>query len=238
MVEEANGKDGFRVLMVGDASAAHDNYELSETDLRRGERIGIPVAMIILVVLFGTLVAALAPIGLSIVCIIIALGMAALIGQVFELIFFVTLMIIMIGLAVGIDYSLIIISRYRDELARGLDKNAAIERSGATAGRTALFSGLHRSNSPLRPLHCSLLLLPVPCHWSHIGGTGYTGGHPHPAAGHPCAPWPQNQPSSHPFLWQGKERPLRVLRAWVLEVMTRVVTKAPIISIIAVGAPW
>ena len=141
VVEEANGRDGFRVLMVGDASTAHDNNELSEKDLRRGERIGIPVAMIILVVLFGTLVAALAPIGLSIVCIIIALGMAALIGQVFELIFFVTLMIIMIGLAVGIDYSLIIISRYRDELARGLDKNAAIEHAGATAGRTVLFSG-------------------------------------------------------------------------------------------------
>ena len=63
VVEEANGRDGFRVLMVGDASTAHDNNELSETDLRRGERIGIPIAMIILVVLFGTLVAALAPIG-------------------------------------------------------------------------------------------------------------------------------------------------------------------------------
>ena len=142
VVEEADGKDGFRVLMVGDASTAHDNNELAEMDLRRGERIGLPVALIILVVLFGTIAAALMPIGLSIICIIVTLGITALIGQAFELIFFVTLMIIMIGLAVGIDYSLVIISRYRDELARGLDKYAAIERAGATTGRTVLFSGL------------------------------------------------------------------------------------------------
>ena len=142
IVEEADRVDGFRVLMVGDASIAHANNELAENDLRRGERVGIPVALVILVVLFGAIVAALMPIGLSIAAIVVALGVTALIGQVFQLIFFVTLMIIMIGLAVGIDYSLIIISRYREELARGADKYGAIERAGATAGRTVLFSGI------------------------------------------------------------------------------------------------
>ena len=142
VVEEADGKDGFRVLMVGDASTAHDNNELSENDLRRGERIGLPIALLILIVLFGTIAAALMPIGLSIAAIAVALGITALVGQVFDLTIFVTLMIIMIGLAVGIDYSLVIISRYRDELARGLDTKSAIERAGATAGRTVLFSGL------------------------------------------------------------------------------------------------
>ena len=73
---------------------------------------------------------------------LVALGITALVGQVFDLTIFVTLMIIMIGLAVGIDYSLVIISRYRDELARGLDTKPAIERAGATAGRTVLFSGI------------------------------------------------------------------------------------------------
>ena len=113
IVHEADNEAGFRVLIVGDASIAHEQNELAEADLRQGERIGLPVALIILIVLFGTLVAAFVPIGLSIVCVLVALGITALIGQAFDLIFFVTLMIIMIGLAVGIDYSLVIISRFR-----------------------------------------------------------------------------------------------------------------------------
>ena len=142
VVEEANGEEGFRVLIVGDASISHEQNELAEKDLRKGERIGIPVALVILVVLFGTLVAVLMPIGLALVAIVVALGITALIGQALDLVFFVTLMIIMIGLAVGIDYSILIISRFRDEMDRGLDKYEAIERAGATAGRTVLFSGV------------------------------------------------------------------------------------------------
>ncbi len=71
----------------------------------------------------------------------VALGAVALIGQVYPLIFFVTLMISMIGLAVGIDYSLIVVSRYREERRRGREKLDAIARTGATASRTVLFSG-------------------------------------------------------------------------------------------------
>ena len=142
VVHAAGAGDDFDTLIVGDASIALEQNELAESDLRQGERVGIPVALIILVVLFGTVVAALMPIGLSLVCVIVALGITALIGQAFELTFFITLMIIMVGLAVGIDYSLLIVSRFRDELARGLDIPAAIERAGETAGRTVLFSGL------------------------------------------------------------------------------------------------
>ena len=142
VVHAAGAGDDFDTLVVGDASIALEQNELAESDLRQGERVGIPVALIILVVLFGTVVAALMPIGLSLVCVIVALGITALIGQAFELTFFITLMIIMVGLAVGIDYSLLIVSRFRDELARGLDIPAAIERAGETAGRTVLFSGL------------------------------------------------------------------------------------------------
>ena len=144
VVEHANQEDGFRVLIVGEASVSHEQNELSERDLQQGERDGHSRwRLLILVVLFGTVVAVLMPIGLSLVCIIVALGIAALIGQqFFDLVFFVTLMIVMIGLAVGIDYSLLIISRFRDETARGLSKYEAIARAGATAGRTVLFSGL------------------------------------------------------------------------------------------------
>ena len=141
IVENADASGDFNVLMVGSASISYDQNELARHDLEQGERVGVPVALLILLVLFGTVVAALLPIGLSVICIVAALGLAALIGQAFELVFFVTLMITMIGLAVGIDYSLLIVSRFRDEMARGLDKHEATARAGATAGRTVLFSG-------------------------------------------------------------------------------------------------
>ncbi|MDE2860284.1 MAG: MMPL family transporter [Chloroflexota bacterium] len=141
IVEEADAAGEVDVYIVGNASISVENAELAQHDLEQGERVGVPVAMLILVALFGAIVAALLPIGLSVICILAALGLAALIGQVFQLVFFVTLFITMIGLAVGIDYSLIIVSRFRDEMARGLDKFAATERAGATAGRTVLFSG-------------------------------------------------------------------------------------------------
>ncbi len=157
VVESADAEDGFRVLMTGEASTARDYNELAEGDLRRGERIGVPVALVILLALFGAVVAALVPIVLSVACIIVALGLTALIGQAFDLIFLVTLMVVMIGLAVGIDYSLLIVSRFRDELARGLEKKAAIERACTRAGRTILFSGI-----TVIVALCGLLIVPFP----------------------------------------------------------------------------
>ncbi|MFP5319777.1 MAG: MMPL family transporter, partial [Acidimicrobiia bacterium] len=77
-----------------------------------------------------------------IAAIAIAVGLVAVAGQVSEFSFFVTNMITMMGLAVGIDYSLFVVSRYREERARGLDKLDAIEASGATASRAVLFSGM------------------------------------------------------------------------------------------------
>ncbi|MYK26451.1 MAG: MMPL family transporter, partial [Dehalococcoidia bacterium] len=141
-IDGVSADDGFRVLIVGQASSSYETNEFATHDLEQGERFGVPVALLILLVLFGAVVAALVPIGLAIVGIGIALGLAALIGQVYELVFFVTLMITMIGLAVGIDYSLLMISRFRDELGRGLPVAEAVERTGATAGRTVLFSGV------------------------------------------------------------------------------------------------
>ena len=141
ITEEVDGKDGFRVLLGGEASIAYENNELSEADLQKGERFGIPVALVILLFIFGTVVAALLPIGLAIISIAVALGITALIGQAFELSFFVTLMITMIGLAIGIDYSLLIVSRFREGLRQGRNPREAVARTGATAGRTVLFSG-------------------------------------------------------------------------------------------------
>ena len=157
VVEELDSSDDFRVLIGGASSHDHELNELSTHDLEQGERFGVPVALLILLALFGTVVAALLPIGLAVVAIIVALSLAAVIGQVFELVFFVTLMITMIGLAVGIDYSLFIISRYREETQRGLNSLQAIERTGETAGRTVLFSGV-----TVVIALCGLLIVPFP----------------------------------------------------------------------------
>ncbi|MYA49943.1 MAG: MMPL family transporter [Chloroflexi bacterium] len=143
VVEEADGKDGFDVLVVGDVSSRFEQAELSAMDLEQGERIGLPVALLILLVLFGAVVAALIPVGLAIVSILVTLAIVSVIGNIVgELVFFVLLWITMIGLAVGIDYSLIVVSRFREELARGLSARDAVVKAGATASRTVFFSGM------------------------------------------------------------------------------------------------
>ena len=142
VVADADAEEEFRVLVGGAASIAFETNELSRQDLEQGERFGLPVALIILLVLFGSVVAALLPIGLAIVAIIVALGLVAVIGQAFQLVFFVTMMVSMIGMAVGIDYSLLIASRFREEMNRGLGRLDAVIRAGETAGRAVMFSGI------------------------------------------------------------------------------------------------
>ncbi len=142
VVDEAKGQQGFDVLITGQATVGEEFQEISESDLQTGEAFGIPIALIILVLVLGALVAAIIPVILAIVSIVIALGVASVVGQAFALSFFVPNIIFMIGLAVGIDYSLFIIARYREERARGLDKLEAIGRSGSTASRAVFFSGM------------------------------------------------------------------------------------------------
>ena len=91
--------------------------------------------------MFGAVVAGLVPLLMAIVSIIVALGLSALLAQQFELSVFLVNMLTGMGLALGIDYSLFVVSRYREERAQGRDELAAIEASGATASRAVLFSG-------------------------------------------------------------------------------------------------
>ena len=94
-----------------------------------------------LLVVFGAVVASLVPLLLAIVSIVFALALVALVGQVWEVSFFVVNMLTGMGLALGVDYSLFIVSRFREERARGLEKLEAIAATGRTASRAVLFSG-------------------------------------------------------------------------------------------------
>ncbi|MBT3943641.1 MAG: MMPL family transporter [Chloroflexi bacterium] len=142
IVEEANGEDGFEVLIVGSVSLGEDLNKIAEQDLMVGEGLGILAALIILAIVFGTLASTWIPIVMAIFSIILAIAAAAIIGQVQQVSFFIVNMITMIGLAVGIDYSLFIVSRYREEREAGVEKIEAIERTGSTASRAVFFSGV------------------------------------------------------------------------------------------------
>jgi RND superfamily putative drug exporter len=139
---EELSEDGFLVQVFGDASLNHTFETLAEEDLTTGESIGIGVALIILALVFGAVVAAVIPILLAIAAIFIAIGLTGVVGQFVELNEFVPNIMTMMGLAVGIDYSLFILSRYREERAKGLSEADAVDKAWATAGRAVVFSGI------------------------------------------------------------------------------------------------
>jgi RND superfamily putative drug exporter len=141
LIDEKAEATDFNVLTAGNASINHEANEISESDLQTGEAIGIPIALVILLLVFGSLIAAGIPLVIAVISIVIATGIAAVIGQAFELNLLVVNFITMIGLAVGIDYTLFIVHRYREELDKGFDKYEAISRAAATSSRAVLFSG-------------------------------------------------------------------------------------------------
>ena len=123
VVHAADGRGGFDTLVTGTASINSDFSQTAESDLRTGEGIGVPIALIILLIVFGAVVAAGLPILLSLLAITMAIGLTAVVGQTFNVSVFAINMVSMMGLAMGIDYSLFIISRFREERARGRDKS-------------------------------------------------------------------------------------------------------------------
>jgi len=128
--------------VTGRYTTGADFTEVSQSDLEEGElRFGLPAALVVLVLVFGAFVAALMPLALAIVSIIVALGLTALVAQQFELSIFVVNMLTGMGLALGIDYALFVVSRFREERALGRGKHDAIVKTGSTASRAVLFSG-------------------------------------------------------------------------------------------------
>ncbi len=142
-VQTADGRGGFDAAITGEFTLDADFSTLAEEDLRNGELgFGLPAALIVLLIVFGSVVAGFIPLLLAIVSIVVALALAALVGQAFPLSVFATNMLTGMGLALGIDYSLFVLSRYREERLHGREKLDAIAAVGATASRAVLFSGI------------------------------------------------------------------------------------------------
>ena len=141
VVEQAD-RVPLEVTITGEFTADDDFLALSNKDLKEGELFfGLPAALVVLLLVFGAVVASLVPILLAIVAIVVALALVAIVGQVWEVSFFVVNMLTGMGLALGVDYSLFVVSRFREERARSVEKIEAITATGRTASRAVLFSG-------------------------------------------------------------------------------------------------
>jgi len=141
-VERADEDTAFSVAVTGDQTLDYDFNVLSQEDLEKGElQFGLPAALLILLLVFGAVVAGFIPLLMAIVSIVVALGLTALLAQPFEISIFVVNMLTGMGLALGIDYSLFVVSRYREERGHGREQLDAIAASGSTASRAVVFSG-------------------------------------------------------------------------------------------------
>ncbi|HVL24665.1 MAG TPA: MMPL family transporter, partial [Thermomicrobiales bacterium] len=132
--------EGFDVYSVGDLSSAEIG-DIAAEDMSKDISIGMPVAAVVLVIVFGALIAAGIPLLLGALTIMAGLGLAQVLGGAVYIDDTATSVMTMIGLAVGIDYALFYLERYREERRHGAPKVDAIERAGATAGKAVLFSG-------------------------------------------------------------------------------------------------
>jgi putative drug exporter of the RND superfamily len=142
VVQRLDDEPGYTAGITGEFTSDADVNELSLDDLKKGELFfGAPAALVILLLVFGAVIAGLVPLILAIVSILVALALVALLAQAYDLSVFTQNMLIGMGLALGIDYSLFTLSRYREERLQGRTKPDAISTSGATAGRAVLFSG-------------------------------------------------------------------------------------------------
>jgi uncharacterized membrane protein YdfJ with MMPL/SSD domain len=141
-VERADASPAFAVAVTGQKTLDRDFNELSQSDLQHGElRVGLPAALIILLLVFGAVVAGLVPLLITLPSITVALGLVAVLAHAFSLSIFVINMLTGMGLALAIDYSLFVISRFREERGRDREKLDAIAASATTANRAVVFSG-------------------------------------------------------------------------------------------------
>jgi putative drug exporter of the RND superfamily len=136
----ANDRDGVTVRPGGTAMVNVQLTEQSQRDLLTMESLAIPLSFLVLVWAFGGLVAAAVPVAVGVMAILGALAVLRLISFATDLSIFALNLTAAMGLALAIDYTLLMISRFRDELAEGASRDDAIVRTMVSAGRTVAFS--------------------------------------------------------------------------------------------------
>jgi putative drug exporter of the RND superfamily len=144
------GGAGVQAWLTGFSALSKDISRTDTADSERGEAIGVPLALVILTLALGAMVAAIVPLLLAGSGVLLTFGVIALIGRVFNFDLVLLTIVTLIGVGIGIDYSLFIVSRFREELARlpeapRRERRRVAQAVGgavATSGRTILYSGL------------------------------------------------------------------------------------------------
>ena len=131
--------DAKGITLTGASAISKDINTASQRDLMTAEAIGLPIAIIVLLFAFGTVVASFVPLIIGIVTVVTSFGVLTLLGAQMDLSIFVLNIIPMLGLALSIDFALLFISRYREERSKG-NLSEAVATTIRTAGRSVIFS--------------------------------------------------------------------------------------------------
>jgi RND superfamily putative drug exporter len=135
------GGSSYRVLVTGRSPLDLDERRLIADDSRRGEQRVLPLTLAVLVLAFGAVAAAMLPLGIGVLGVLVGLAVIGVFAHTVELSVVALTIVTMIGLGVGIDYSLLIVTRFREELSTGLTSTEAVARTLRTAGGSVVISG-------------------------------------------------------------------------------------------------
>jgi len=130
----------IQLEITGETPLTFDLRKVSADDVTHAEERAMPVTLLLLLLAFGSLVAALLPLGIGVLSISMAMGAVALLAHYLHLSILVQNLATMLGLGLGIDYALLMVSRFREALAEGYDPGQAADIAAAQAGRTLLIS--------------------------------------------------------------------------------------------------
>lgn len=137
----AEGGGGDAILIGGEASLNKQLSEIVDEDFGRALFLNLPITFAILILVFGALLAAGVPIALAFAAIIVANGLLAFISHGYSLADVYIEMVLLMGLATGIDYSLFVVTRFRRERAAGMSKEDALRIASGTSGKAVVFAG-------------------------------------------------------------------------------------------------
>jgi RND superfamily putative drug exporter len=141
ILERLDPPAGIDAYVSGQAAIQDELDPIFNEDLKKGESIAIPIALAVLLAVFGLSLAATMPFLFAAATITGTLGIVFIVAHYMTMATYVTNLVQLIGLGIAIDYSLLIVYRFREELEKGGSKDDAIVRTMATAGRAVIFSG-------------------------------------------------------------------------------------------------